>query len=403
MKNTRKTVWKSPNTVAYFFIAMLAKFLLKVLFNHKIEKNIKLEKGKPYVIISNHASILDILMMIATVYPTKINIVAGKSYFSHSVLKHIFKALRCIPKKQFAIDLESIRIIKNVIDDNRCVALYPEGKVTLDGKQLHYIPPGIGKFIKMLNCEVVITKVSGSSLVRPRFFHSYKRGKIKTVLDRVISSDEISKLSNIEVYNRIQKSIEYNDNIFQQENKLIYKSKKPALGYHYAYYKCPKCEVEYKIKSTDTHLICSDCNNSVEYTIEGKLIPEKDSVAFDRLDLWYDYQRKACKEEIAKEDFYIETPCTCHINYENTKSFVEVGSGIAFINKGYIGYKGTKDNKPYDINIPLKLLHTISTKNEEAIELVNEDGIIRLDFTENKLSTKFGLLVEENYRLNYIK
>ena len=37
------------------------------------------------------------------------------------------------------------------------------------------------------------------------------------------------------------------------------------------------------------------------------------------------------------------------------------------------------------------------------IDLVNEKGILGLQFSENKYSAKFGLLVEENYRLNELK
>ena len=395
--------FKSPNPVIYFIFAMLGKFLLKILFNHKIEKRVKLEKNKPYIFISNHASVLDVVMMMATVYPARFSILTGRDAFTMPIIKVAIKLMRGIPKNQFAIDIPSIRIIKSIIDDNRSVAIYPEGKVSLDGTNLHYLPIGIGKLMKMLNAEVIITKVYGSNLAKPRWFKGLKFGNLKTVMDRVISFEEIKTLSNQEIYDRIRESIQFNDNIYQQENKLRFRSKKPALGYEYAYYKCPKCGVEYQMTTTNTHINCSACGNSIQLNEYGELIPVGDSKTFARLDLWYDYQRQSCREELLQDNFYIETPCKCFFNDVKANEYKEVGEGIAYIDKEKIGYKGTYEGKPYEFSTPLKILHTITTKNEEGIDLTNDQGILRLDFIQNKYSTKFGLLVEEYYRLTVIE
>jgi len=404
MRNKEKkvSVWGAPSRFWYFLVALISKLLLKILFRHKVEKKVKLEKGKPYVFISHHASLIDAIMLIDAVYPIKANVVIGKVFVIRKSLKFISNALKCIPKSQFAIDLPAIRAMQSVTADNRAIAIYPEGKVSIDGRQLYYLPLGTSKLIKMLNAEVVMVTSSGSFCAKPKHGASFRFGKLKTVVDTLLTREQVKELASTEIHNKINKALEFNDNIYQQENNLRFKCKTPALGFHRSLYKCPKCGVDYQMRSTNTHLICDSCGNSVELTQYGKLIPEEGSTAFERIDLWNEYQRQACREELQADDFYIQTPCDCSYFEEGMPEFEQVGSGIAYIDKEKIGYKGTFKGEPYEHSIPLKSLHTITAKTRECIDLPYKDGILNLYFTENKYAAKFELLVEENYRLNVL-
>ena len=393
--------WPSPSAFWFFTVALISKILLKICFGHKVERKIKLEKNKAYVFISHHASLIDAIMMMDALFPLRFNIVIGRAFYAKKSLKFVVNALKCIPKSQFALDLAAIKALKSVTADNRAVALYPEGKVSSDGKGLYYIPAGISKLIKMLDAEVVMVKSGGSFCARPKYGASFRFGKLKSVVDRVLTQEEVRKLSCEEIHKKVTECLAYNDNIYQQENNIRFKCKNPALGLHRGLYKCPKCGVEYQMRSTATHLICDACGNSVQYTEYGRLIPEEGSVAFERLDLWNDYQRKACREELQTPDFYLETPCKCYFNSGGADEYA--GEGKAYINKERIGYKGTFFGEPYEYSLPLKTQHTLTVKTREWIDLVNEKGILGLQFSENKYSAKFGLLVEENYRLNELK
>ncbi len=405
MKNKEKKpdTWSAPSGFWYSIVAIISKILLKIFFRHKVEKKVKLEKGKPYVIISHHASLIDAVIMIDAVYPIKFNIVIGKVFVIRKSLKFISNALKCIPKSQFAIDLPAIKAMQSVTADNRAVAIYPEGKVSIDGRQLYYLPLGISKLIKMLDAEVIMVTSYGSFCAKPKHGNSFRFGKLKTVVDSLITAEQVRELSSKEIHSKISKALEFNDNIYQQENNIRFKCKNPALGFHRSLYKCPKCGIDYQMRSTNTHLICNSCGNSVQLTQYGKLIPEEGSIAFERIDLWNEYQREACRAELATDDFYIETACECSFFADDMQEFEHVGCGIVYIDKEKIGYRGTFRGQPYEYAIPLKSLHTITAKTRESIDLTCEGGILSLNFTENKYAAKFELLVEENYRLNVLK
>lgn len=399
-KGRKDSSWPSPSKVWFFIVAMISKLLLKVCFHHKVERNIKLEKHKPYVIISHHASLIDAIMMMDALYPLRFNTVIGRTFYAKKALKFIVSALKCIPKSQFALDLAAIRAMKSVTADNRAVALYPEGKVTTDGKQLYHIPLGTSKLIKMLDAEVIIVKSQGSFCAKPKYGKSFRFGPLRSKVDRVLTQEEVRRLCASEIHKKISASLCYNDNIYQQENNVKFKCKNPALGFHRGFYKCPKCGIEYQMTSTNTHLICNACGNSVEYTQYGRLIPDKGSIAFERLDLWNDYQRQACREELADPDFCLQTTTKCYFNKDGANKFEYAGEGIAYINKERVGYKGTFFGSPYEYSMPLKGQHTLTVKTREMIDLVCDEGILGLEFTEGKYAAKFGLLVEENFRLN---
>ncbi len=402
-KGKKTETWEAPSGFWYFIVAVISKFLLKLFFRHKVQRKVKLEKGKPYVFISHHASLIDVLLMIDAAYPIKLNIIIGRTFYIRKSLSFVAQAIKCIPKSQFAIDLPAIRAMQSVTADNRAVGIYPEGKVSVDGRQLYYLPTGTAKLIKMLDAEVIVVASAGSYCAKPKHGNSFRFGKLRSVVYSLLTREQVSELSNKEIHATISKALEFNDNIYQQENNIRFKCKNPALGFHRSLYKCPKCGIDYQIRSTNTHLICNACGNSVEYTEYGKLIPEEGSVAFGRIDLWNEYQRQACRQELQNPDFYLETPCKCSFFAEGMPDFEYVGDGIAYINKEKIGYRGTFKGKPYEYTMPLKSLHTITAKTREIIDLVSQEGILSLELLENKYATKFELLVEENYRLNVLR
>lgn len=398
-KNMNEIKIRKPNAFLYYTIGYAVKMLSKLLFRLKIDnKGVKKLKG-PFLVIGNHSSVADIAFNVSAMLPKRMNVVTGKDLFSWKLFKPFIERVGCIPKDQFGLDIMSLKLMKAAVEQGRNVALYPEGKTSLDGKALHFIPPSIGKFVKFLNVDVVLSYTLGSYLTKPRYFKGFRYGKVKVIQKLLITKEELQEMTNDQVYKKLVDALQFNDNIYQQENKIRFKSKRPALGMNYILYKCPKCSVEYKMKSTDRHLICEHCGNTVEYTEYGEFIPSERSKAFSRIDLWYDFQKEAIKEEIKKDDFYIDNEVDFYLNID--REYKLVGKGQLYIDKEKIGFNGTKDGQPYEISTPLKVLHTITTKNKEGIDLVFPDGIHRFMFKNKKGSTKYGLIVEQMYRLNH--
>lgn len=382
----------------YWLLVPIAKFLAWVVFGIKIYKDRAVKKVKPpFIAIGTHSSPMDVSFMMTSLVPIRMNIVCGRDVFTWKPIKPIIKMAGLIPISQFAMDIASIRLMKRAVENGCSLAVFPEGKISLDGRPLHYLSPSLAKLLKFLNVPVIMCHNNGGYCSRPKWFHKYKRGRVEQTVKLLFTVEELNKLSNDEVYARLKEAFDYNDHIFQRQNKIRFRSKTPAKGLHYILYKCPKCGAEYEMRTTERELICDACGNTVEYTEYGQLIKKGDSVTFDRIDLWYDFQRESVRKEIEDPDFLLSHPVVWEINNNNV--YTENGEGELYIDKEYIGFSGVDlKGNPVEIKCPLKTLFTIVQKKKEAVDLTIDGVVNRFYFREGKYSVKYTITVEESFK-----
>ncbi|MFA6867107.1 MAG: 1-acyl-sn-glycerol-3-phosphate acyltransferase, partial [Clostridia bacterium] len=391
---------RKPLFWLYYLPIILAKPIIKFWYKHKIERiNIRGVKS-PVLALANHASTMDIVFAALALFPKRFNIVAAKDLFTWPKLKPFIVRFGAIAKNQMSMDVNALRQMKATLKNNQNVLVFPEGKTCIDGKGMEHLPANIGKFVKMMDSNVVIVNTNGSFLTKPRWFHGVKRGKVESKVYQLLSQEELRKLSAKEVYEKVAEALSYNDNIWQRENNVEFTHKNYAKGMEYVLYKCPKCGAEYQMSTDANYLTCANCGNKVVYTSLGYLLPaEKDSKSIDRIDLWADMEREEVLKEIQNEDFSIcKKVILKELDHENAE-YIETGEGELYINRKVIGYKGTRDGKDFVLEQALKNLNTIITKNQEGVDLVEGDGVFRCLFTEHKWSAKYGFIVEQIYAL----
>ena len=132
-----KFVPRKPSKFLYGLLVPLVQILSHILIKAKFvrDKRIRERKG-PFVVIGTHTCLMDVAMMMLAMKPLPLNIVCGRDVFTWSKIKPIKKAAGLIPINQFEIDLGSIRTMKRAVEAGCSLALFPEGKFTLDGKNL---------------------------------------------------------------------------------------------------------------------------------------------------------------------------------------------------------------------------------------------------------------------------
>lgn len=402
-KSTGKELSATPHRPArwlYNILVPLAMILSNTWIKAKYIKDPAIKKRKgPFVVIGTHTCIMDVALMTIAMRPVRLNIVCGRDVFTWSKIKPIKNSAGLIPINQFEMDLGSIRMMKRAVDAGCSLALFPEGKFTLDGKPLHYLPESLAKLLKLLKADVVFCHNYGGYCARPRWYKGFKYGVVTNKSELLFTKEQLGTMSDKEIYAVLQGKFQFNDNLYQQENKLRYKCKDPALGLHYILYKCPKCGKEYTMTSDAHYLTCENCGNKVEYTEYGELVPQGDSVSFERIDLWYDYERRSVREEISRPDFCVSHPVVWEQN-DATNTYREIGEGELYINDKVIGFKGTRYDNGEEavIEVPLVKLSTIVHKNYEAVDLTIDTVVNRFYFREGKYSAKYNLIVEEKFR-----
>lgn len=399
-KKSESTKVKRPSFWLYWLPAVLLRPFIAIFWRHRIDRSELKGLRSPVLALSNHCSTIDIVLTVHTLLPKRYNIVTGRDLFTWKALKPFIKAFGCIPKNQCTIDIGAMRTMKNAVEQGRNIILYPEGRTSIDGKNLAYLSPAIAKFIRFMDCDVVTVHTVGAYLTRPRYCKSFKKGKIISKATVLFKREEIKSMTNEEIFDRVQKALSFNDHVFQRENNIRFKSASPAENLNYILYKCPRCGEEYEMSVEDgRYLVCGHCGNRVEYTEYGELIPSEGSVAFDRVDLWYDFERRSVTEELKKEDFCICKEAELLIEDREKAEFSRHGEGKLFIKDGYIGYEGTRDGEALTFVQDLKRTNTLVTKNSEGVDLIYDETIYRFLFKEHKWSSKYNLIVEQNFAL----
>lgn len=396
-KDKKEIKVRRPSFFLYTLPVLLVGWYFRLKWRAKIDKSgLKGVKG-PILCLGNHSSTVDIILSMLALVPRRFNIVTGRDLFTWKILRPFIKGYGAIPKNQCSIDLNAMRTMKAGAEQGRNILIYPEGRTSLDGRGIA-LAPSIAKFIKFMDCDLAILHTDGCFLTHPRWFHGQRRGRINTKVYLLHTRDEIRKMGNKELYEEVSKALKFNDNIYQRENGIRFKTKEPAHNLNYILYKCPKCGAEYEnYVEEGRYLCCKQCGNKVEYTEYGELVPQGDSKSFDRIDLWYDYEKESARKEMEEPDFNMTREVTLRYNGVDSGEFVDKGEGVFFMNDKEIGYKGTFDGKEISVAQELKTLNTIVTKNYEAVDLTFEDGIYRFVFKDHKWSVKYCLAVEENF------
>lgn len=386
---------RKPSFWIYVIPVYISRLVSRIIFRHKVDRSgIKKLKG-PVVAISAHASTMDAMIATHSMMPMRLNIVAGKDLFTWPAFKPFIKAFGAIPKSQNSVDIKSMRMMKAAIEQGRNLLLYPEGKTSLDGKNLNYISPTIAKFLKFLDCDVVMIKSNGTYLTKPRYFKGFRRATIVSKPYVLMTKEQLKTLSNKEIYEKVVEALKFNDHIWQQENHIRVTHKALASNLNYILYKCPRCGTEYEMESDERYLTCKHCLNKVEYTEYGELLPVGDSISLNRIDLWYDYEREEALKEFLQPDFYMSHEVTLFIEDQATATYIERGEGVYYMDKEDIGFKGNRDGQYVELKQPIKQLNTIITKNKEGLDMVFDEDIYRFMFKDHKWSSKYGNIVEQ--------
>lgn len=169
--------------VPEFSMRFLIWLIVSVLYKLKtidIDKNIP-EEG-PAVIICNHISFIDALIIMAAI-KRPIRFVMDHRIFKIPVLNFIFKTAKAIPiapaKEDPLLKAKAFDSIAHALTKNELVGLFPEGAITYDGN-IQSFRPGIKQIIDRTPVPVIPLAIRG---LWGSFF-SRKEGKAMRGLPR---------------------------------------------------------------------------------------------------------------------------------------------------------------------------------------------------------------------------
>ncbi|MCQ2534365.1 MAG: 1-acyl-sn-glycerol-3-phosphate acyltransferase [Clostridia bacterium] len=304
-----------------------------------------LKEEGPIVVLGNHPSYLDPIIMERLTHGRPLNFVTGEFLFRSKAWNHIFKSGGAIPKKQFVVDTLAVKSMMKVLKRNGVIGVFPEGTRFIDGKSIGF-DDGIAKLIKKVNASIYVMRTHGAYLTFPRWSKSGgRRGKITAEFEYKLKSSEVEKMSVEEVHQFILKALDYNENDYARENNPSHKSRELASGLQNVAYACPRCKSEftmtYNKKAGGDIITCSSCGNKAKMLPSGLITKASDDdVVFDDLHKWTNWERDLTDEQISKEDFLFELDAELYKVFDPI-DFAHTGNGKIYITGSQIIYKGT--------------------------------------------------------------
>lgn len=315
----------------------------------KPDKDYLKEEG-PIVVLGNHPSYLDPVVVERLTHGRPVNFVAGEFVFRKKCWGHWFKLGGAIPKKQFTVDTMAVKAMMKVLKRKGSLAIFPEATRFIDGKSKG-IDDGVARMIKKTNAAIYIARSHGAYLTYPRWSESGMRmGKITAEFEYKLPGSEVAKMSVEEIQAYIEKGLDYNENDYSREANPSHKNSKMAAGLQNVGYICPKCKKEFVMGfEGGSKIKCESCGNEIEILPNGllKAVGSED-VSFADLHEWTTWEKQIISEEIKDANFKMELDCRL-LKEIGVSSFAHTGTGKITVTADEIKYEGTDCELEYAI------------------------------------------------------
>ena len=297
------------------FFALLGK-------KKKIEK-INMEGLKPpYMILSNHQSFLDFELTALGTWPHRVNnVVNVDGYIKRAWL---MEWIGSVCTRKFTTDVRLVRSISTVLKRGDILCLYPEARYSPCGVT-SYLPPSLGKIVKMNKAPVVAVVHRGNYLTSP-FWNFRKKRKVPlhTTMTQILTKEDVERMSVDEINDVIQKGLAYDEYRYQKENGIRIAEPYRAEGLHRVLYQCPHCLAESKMDSKGTELFCTACGKRWNMNEDGSLSALEGETEFSHIPDWFAWERGQVRDQIQKGEYFYADEVDV-FSQPRTNGFVKLG------------------------------------------------------------------------------
>lgn len=205
------TIWeplkkeRTKQSKYYRKVLLFYNYFLFDLFNMKIEYSglEKLKRGEKYMVISNHRSNLDSLLIDTYLKEFGLVFVAKKSLFKIPFVRKIIHGCNYIYLNRGDIKQECRAIKKgiNILNDSNdpcSVGVFPEGTRTINKDYtLGEFKPGCFNLAKKTKCKIVLSCTRYTDLVNKGLL--FKRHKVFYDIIGIIDYEEYKDMNTIEL------------------------------------------------------------------------------------------------------------------------------------------------------------------------------------------------------------
>ncbi len=260
--------------------------LFTILFLHHRPAKIPRIKG-PCLIVANHNTDYD-LLLVAAAFHRHMYFVGSEHIWRWGLASKLLQFFFApIARVKGSTDGAAAMAILKHLRAGHNVCLFAEGNRSFTGVTTP-IHPTVGRLARMAKANLVLYRIEGGYFTQPRWGTSVRRGRLRTVLARAYSPEELRAMSQQEVSEAITAQIHEDAYALQDRYHVPYRGKRLAEGLETALFLCPKCMGIQTLRTRDDAFQCERCGLSGRYTEYGYL--EGTGVPFRTVTLWDEWQ-----------------------------------------------------------------------------------------------------------------
>ena len=148
-----------------------------------------LPKHGPALVVANHVSGLDPLLMIAATRRPLRFLIAREQYERFG-LRWLFRAVGCIPVDRGASPHRALAAARHALQKGEVVALFPHGRIHLDHEPTARIKPGILHLARMSGAPVYPMRIDGVRGVGQTLAAVFRRSRARITTMPALHYDE---------------------------------------------------------------------------------------------------------------------------------------------------------------------------------------------------------------------
>jgi 1-acyl-sn-glycerol-3-phosphate acyltransferase len=387
---------KRPNAVLYFIAFILFYPAFKLFFRLKVDrKNLTLPKG-PHIILANHTTMVDFLLVMLPLYPQRVNVVTAQKFFLYRPLHKLLPMMGCIPKNMFDPDIRSMIGIKEVLKRGDGVLLFPEGRCSTSGNYVG-INRATGKMIKKLGVPVISAYVEGAHMCIPHWRKGVRFGRERVTLANLFSEEDIKSLSIDEINTAIDARLSGEEGVSPPEKPFqTFKAKRLAEGLHFILYWCPKCKKDYTMESKGNTIHCTACGNTADMDRAANLIPSGDGVIPDNsISSWFRDQVRNEMRTISDDmDPIIEKVTVRTPTPKPGGGMVENGQGMMRLDTKGWRFDGEISGKQVNLFFPVETVPAMSYDHSDNFQVFHKGAFYKFVPEDTRKCLKYAILSE---------